>query len=320
MKAIRVHQHGGPEVMVIEEIPRPEPGPGQILVRLHAAGVNPVDTYIRAGIYATKPPLPYTPGRDAAGVVAEVGEGVTTFKPQDRVYVGESLTGTYAEFALCLPTQVFNLPERISFTQGAGINIPYATAYRALFQKAKALPGESVLIHGATGGVGLAAVQLARSAGLRVIGTGGSAAGRALVLKQGADQVLDHHAPEYPLQFKSLTGGKGVDVILEMLANVNLGKDLSMLALGGRIAIIGNRGTVEINPREAMSRDAVILGIMLGNATACELASIHAALGAGLAQGTLNPIVGQEFPLADALLAHQAVMSTGALGKIILRI
>lgn len=318
MKAIRVHQFGGPEVLRLEEVPTPQPGPGQILVCIHAAGVNPVDTYIRAGTYASKPPLPYTPGADGAGVIESVGKDVKTFKPGDRVYIGGSVTGTYAEFALCEPAQVHPLPEKVSFPQGAAVNVPYATAYRGLFQRAKGVAGETVLVHGATGGVGIASVQLARAAGMVVIGTGGTEKGRQLVLEQGAHHVLDHHAPDYPKQILDFTGGQGVDVILEMLSNVNLGKDLTMLAKNGRVAVIGSRGPVEINPRDAMSRDAAILGVMLNNASPKELAGIHMALHEGLLNGTLRPIIGKEMPLAEAAAAHKAVMEPGAHGKIVL--
>ena len=318
MKAIRVHQFGGPEVLHPEEIPQPQPGPGQILVRVHAAGVNPVDTYVRSGAYAAKPALPYTPGKDAGGVIESVGSGVTNAKPGDRVYLAESLTGTYAEFALCTLAQVQPLPDKISFSQGAAIYIPCATAYRALFQRAKAIPGETVLVHGATGGVGIAAVQLACAAGLTVIGTGGSEAGRKLVREQGAHHVLDHRAPDYLKQILDLTGGRGVDVILEMASHLNLGKDLPLLAWNGRVAIIGSRGPVEINPRDAMSREAAILGVMLNNISEKALLEIHAALGAGLANGTLSPVVAKELPLAEAAQSHKLVMEPGALGKIVL--
>lgn len=318
MKAIRVNEFGGPEVLKLEEVPESSPAAGQVLVRVRAAGVNPVDTYIRSGAHAVKPRLPYTPGLDAAGEVEAVGEGVTRLSAGQRVYVAMSLTGTYAELALCDETQCYPLPERVTFAQGAGVNTPYATAYRALFQRAKALPGETVLVHGASGGVGTAAVQLARAAGLRVVGTAGTEEGRRLVLEEGAHEVLDHRAPDYLEQLGGLTGGFGVDVILEMLANVNLDKDLGVLAKGGRVVVIGSRGTVEINPRLAMTRDASVLGMTLFNASPQELQSAHAALGAGLAAGTLRPVVGRELPLAEAARAHEEVLKPGARGKIVL--
>ena len=228
------------------------------------------------------------------------------------------MSGAYAEQALCEESDVHPLPKQLSFSQGAAINVPYATAYRALVQRAHAAAGDIVLVHGATGGVGIAAVQLARAAGMKVIGTGGTEKGRELVLQQGSHYILDHGAPDYLDQIPTLTGGRGVDVILEMLANVNLGRDLRVLAPGGRVVVIGSRGKVEIDPRDTMTRDAAIVGMLLFNTPKHEALSIHAALLVGMENGTLRPIIGEEMPLADAALAHNAVMQPGAYGKIVL--
>jgi NADPH2:quinone reductase len=318
MKAIRVHEFGDPEVMRLEEVRDPVPGLGQVLVRMHAVGVNPVDTYIRAGRYASKPALPYTPGMDGAGVIEAVGEGVSGVEVGDRVYTAGSVSGTYAEKAVCNRWQVFPLPERISFQQGAGVNVPYATAYRALFHRAKAQVGEIVLVHGASGGVGVAAVQIARSAGLIVLGSAGTDQGRELVSQQGADRVLDHKDPEHFQKVLEITGGRGVDIILEMLANVNLGRDLRVLAKDGRVVVIGSRGTVEIDPRDTMGRDASILGMTLMNAKERDVLNIHMALVAGMRNGRLNPVIGKEMPLEDAPRAHREVIESPAYGKIVL--
>jgi NADPH:quinone reductase len=319
MKAIRVSTFGGPEVLIPSDVPDPTPGPGEVVVKVDAAGVNPVDTYIRAGTYARKPELPYTPGADGAGTVEDVGTGVQNVRKGDRVYVAGSLSGTYAERALCSASQVHPLPNNVSFSEGAAVGIPYATAHFALFHRARAQRGETVLVHGATGGVGLAAVQLARRAGMTVIGTGGSEAGRAMVALQGADLVLDHADLTYTDAVREFTKGRGVDVVLEMLANVNLGKDLTLLAAGGRVAVIGSRGTVEINPRDAMSRNADVLGVMLTGAAPELIDAIHRDLAGMLERGEIKPIVGREFALADAAEAHRAVMEPGASGKIVLR-
>ncbi len=318
MKAIRVNTFGEPEVLRLEEVPTPRPGAGQVLVRMHAIGVNPVETYIRAGKYARLPALPYTPGNDGAGVVEQVGSDVNAFKPGDRVYTAGSVSGTYAEFTLCKMEQVHPLPVNVSFAQGAAMGTPYATAYRGLCQRAGAKPGETVLVHGASGGVGTAAVQLARARGLRVFGTAGSDEGRKLAHEQGAHEVFDHRAPDHFEQIMKATSGRGVDVIVELLANENLGKDLTILAKGGRVVVIGSRGRVEIDPRDTMQRDADIRGMVLPNTPPAELASIHAALVVGLENGTLRPLIGKEFSLADAAKAHRAVMQSGALGKIVL--
>ena len=318
MKAIQVHQFGGPEALVLEEIPTPKPGPGEVLVHVRAAGVNPYDTYMRAGTYAVKPSLPYTPGSDAAGTVEAVGPAVSKVKPGDRVYTAKTITGAYAEHALALESQVYPLPENISFAQGAGLWVPYGTAYTALHHHGQARAGEKLLVHGASGGVGTAAVQFARAQGLTVIGTAGTQRGLELVKKEGAHHVFDHTKAGYAEEIQKVTGGKGIDVVLEMLANVNLATDMKLLALNGRAVVIGNRGEITINPRELMARRGVVRGFTLWAATAAESAEIHAAIAAGLENGTLRPIVGKELPLKDAPKAHQEVLTPGAFGKIVL--
>ena len=319
MKAIRVHEFGGPEVMKLEEVPDPKPQAGQVLVRMHAAGVNPVEAYIRTGTYAFKPSLPYTPGNDAAGLVEAVGPEVKMVKPGERVYVTAGVSGTYSEKVLSEEGKVHRLPDHVSFEQGAAMGIPYGTAYRGLFQRAEAKAGEIVLIHGASGGVGTAAVQLARAAGMIVIGTAGSEEGMKLVKEQGAHHALNHSADGFLEQLMKLTSGRGVDVIIELLANKNLGRDLTVLAKRGRVAVIGSRGTVEINPRDTMAREADIRGVTLASASEGEYRQMNAALIAGLENGTLRPVIGQKIPLAEAARAHAEVMkSTGAHGKIVL--
>ncbi len=318
MKAIRVHAFGEPEVMVLEKVVGLEPASGQVLLRVEAAGVNPLDAYIRSGRFGVLPSLPYTPGRDAAGLVERVGEGVLGVKPGDRVYVGGSLSGTYAERALCEERQIGRLPESISYAQGAGIFIPYATAYRALFQKARALPSERVFVHGGSGAVGLAAIQLATAAGCRVAASAGTEEGRKLAREQGAERVVDHRSEAHGEEVREWAQGEGVAVVLEMLANVNLSQDLDLLAVGGRVMVIGSRGSVEIDPRAILSREACVLGVSLFRASDKEMASIRAALEAGLADGMLRPIVREELPLEQAPLAHRRAMEPGALGKIVL--
>ncbi len=319
MKAIRVTQFGGPEVLKLEDVPDPRaPQAGEVLVRVKAAGVNPADTYMRTGAYGTgNPTLPWTPGSDGAGVVEAVGPGAALPRGQ-RVYIARSVTGTYAELTLCGRGQAHPLPERVSFAQGAGVYVPYATAYRALFQLAQVKAGETVLVHGASGGVGIAVLQLGAAAGLQLIGTAGSEEGLALVRREGAHHAIDHRAADYRERIADVTGGRGVDVILEMLANVNLGHDLGMLAQRGRVVVIGSRGTVEVNPRDLMLRDAAVFGMLLWKTPEQELAAIHAALQTGLADGTLRPVVAAELPLASAPEAHRRVMAPGARGKIVL--
>lgn len=322
MKAIRVHEFGGPENLRLEDLPEPQPGPGEVVVQIKAAGVNPVETYMRAGKYPALPKLPWTPGNDGAGTVHSVGTGVRSVKAGDRVYVAGSSTGTYAEYSLSQESQVHRLAEKVSFAQGAAVGIPYATAYRALFQRAKALPNEIVLINGASGAVGLAAVQLARAYGCIVIGTAGSEEGLSLVEKHGAHYAFNHSAPDLAERVGRLAGTRsgqsGPDVILEMLANKNLATDMQMLGKRGRIVVIGNRGTIEINPRDIMAKDGVILGMSLPSASAAEQASIYSALDAALGIGVANPVVSREYPLQNAPQAHKDVIEKSTHGKLVL--
>ena len=322
MQAILARAFGGPEVLTLEEVADPAAGPTQVRVRVHAVGVNPYDTYMRTGAYAIKPDLPYTPGADAAGVIDQVGSSVTGVKIRDRVYVSGTAQGkahgAYAQFVVCELHQVHRLPDRISFTEGAGLFVPYVTAWRALFGRANTRAGDVVLIHGASGGVGVAATQFAVGAGARVIGTAGTEEGLAVVKAQGAHHAINHRTPGYLEAITKAADGRGPDVILEMLANVNLDHDLTVIAPGGRIAVIGNRGRVEIDARKIMTKDVSVFGLALWGIPAEEVRRAHAAIVAGLESGALKPVVGTEMPLKDAAIAHQRVMEPGARGKIVL--
>lgn len=318
MKAIRVEQFGEPSVLLLKEIDTPSPDAGQILVRAKAIGVNPFDTYIRSGNYGPNFKVPYTPGADAAGIVVQVGESVDAFKPGDRVYVAGNISGAYAEYILCEQAHLHPLPDNLSFSQGASIGVPYATAYYALIMRARAQAGETVLVHGATGGVGIAAVQLAVARKMTVIGTGGTDKGLQLVKEQGTPYIFNHHAEDAREEILGVNCGRGPDVILEMLANVNLATDLKMIARRGRIAVIGNRGEITINPRDMMTKESHVFGVTLPGATPEDVKEIHLNLGRGFQDGSLNPIVGEELPLSEAAVAHERVMDSGTYGKIIL--
>lgn len=318
MKTIRVQEFGPPEVMKLDDVEKPQPTDSQVLVKVEAIGVNPVETYIRSGVYAAKPELPYTPGKDASGVVEAVGDSVTKWKTGDRVYTANSISGTYAEYTLCEEIDVGRLPDNVSFEQGAGIWTPYATSYRALFQKAKAEKGETVLIHGASGGVGIAAVQWAKNAGLRVFGTASSFEGTMLVTKQGADAVFDHSSPDHFAEVAEATGGKGVDVIIEMLANKNLERDFECLAMFGSVVVVGNRGSLDFNPRVIMGKDAAVYGMALFNSLQVDRDEIHQAIFDGLTAGFLEPVIRKALPLAEAVASHHEVIEDKAFGKIVL--
>jgi len=318
VKAIVVHEFGPPKVMKLEEVPTPKPTGTQVLIKVEAVGVNPVETYIRGGSYPSKPDLPYTPGKDAAGVVQAVGADVTKWKKGDRVYTANSITGTYAEFTLVDEIDLGRLPDNVSFEQGAGIWTPYATSYRALFQKAKAKAGETVLIHGASGAVGIASIQLAKNAGLKVFGTASSFEGTRLIANQGVDATFDHTADDHLAAVAEATGGRGVDVVIEMLANENLQDDFEALVMFGRIVVVGNRGSLDFNPRVIMGKDAVVYGMALYNSPQSDRDEIHAAIFDGLTKGFLDPVIRKTMPLADAPQAHHEIIEDKAFGKIVL--
>mmetsp|Transcript_22457 Transcript_22457/g.52112 ORF Transcript_22457/g.52112 Transcript_22457/m.52112 type:complete len:367 (-) Transcript_22457:247-1347(-) len=324
MFAIEVAEYGDPDVLKCLPSKLPQPGKGEVLVSMRAAGVNPVETYIRSGKYAKLPTLPYTPGGEGAGFVSMVGEGVTKVAPNQRVYLAGSKTGTYAQYTLCSEATVFPLPDNVSFEQGACLGTAYATAHRAVFRSAQAVAGNTVLVHGATGGVGLAAVQLAKACGCIVIGSGSSKEGRDMCQRAGADHVVDHSSDAHFDEVVALTGGKGVDIIIEMLANQNLAKDLGALAIGGRVAVVGSRGPIEINPRELMQKETCIVGVAnaFQHSDPLEAAEMHQRIFDGLKSGALKPIVnGSSFTLKNASKAHEYIANNkGAQGKVVLKI
>ena len=322
MKAIRVHAFGGPDVLRLEDVSDPVPGSGEVVIDVRAAGINPADTYMRNGTYAIVPPLPYTPGGDAGGVVAAVGPGVAEFSVGDRVFVGTALsfdlTGCYAEKVLRRASEVLPLPDGVSFAAAAAFGVSYTTAHYALFERGGARAGETVFIHGASGSVGTSAIQLARRAGLKVIGSAGSATGLALIAAEGAQLAVDHTRAGYLDKVRDFTGGAGPDLVLEMLANVNLAADMDLVAKYGRIIVIGNRGEITVNPRVAMMKELDIRGIALWNATPAQVKPMMQDIMAGVAEGALRPVIGREMPLADAAAGHVAVLAPGAHGKIVL--
>ncbi len=326
MRAIVMTAFGGPEVLRLAEIPEPEPEYGQVRVRLHAAGVNPAEAYIRTGQYAFfKPELPYTPGFDGAGVVDKVGEGVKRYKSGDKVFVAALMarrnTGTYAEKVVCDAEAVHPLPDTVAFEQGAAVGFPGMAAYRALFQCARLKPAERVLIHGASGGVGTVAVQLARACGAFVIGTAGNPASMELVSSIGAHAVLNHTQAGYLDALAGLTDGAGPDVIIEMLADKNLENDMRVVAKHGRIVVIGSRGSLEMTPRLLMAKESTVMGMAIWHATPEEAHTAEAAIAAALGTGALRPVLGDVLPFEEAAQAHDSIITRGGKpGKMILHI
>lgn len=320
MRAVRVSEFGGPEVLRLRaDVPIPAPKDTQVLIKVHACGVNPVETYIRSGNYARKPALPYTPGSDVAGVIESVGERVTAFKKGDRVFTSATLSGGYADYAVAEADTVFPLSDKLNFSQGAAVAIPYFTAYRALFLKGRAKAGESVLIHGASGGVGIAACQIARAYGLKVLGTAGTEEGMNIVLRNGAHQAFNHREANYLDKIKEYTKMQGVNIIIEMLSNVNLAADLHLLSHAGRVMVVGCRGSIEINPRETMNKESSIIGVGLFLETEEERRQCAQVVLEGIEAGWLKPVVGPEYPLQEVARAHEDIIhSSGARGKMVL--
>ncbi|XP_022069377.1 quinone oxidoreductase-like [Acanthochromis polyacanthus] len=318
MKAVRVSEFGAPSVLKVASVSIPQPGIGKVLIRVHACGVNPVETYVRAGNFE-KPPLPYTPGSDAAGVVEAVGKEVTSVKKGDRVYTTATESGSYAEYTVAAEDCVHKLPDAVDFAQGAAIGIPYFTAFRALVHKARVKAGQTILIHGASGGTGMATCQLARSMGLKVLGTAGTEDGTKMITKNGAHLAFNHRKKGYTDKIMAATGGKGVDVIVEMLANSNLNKDVEMVAKGGRIVIIGSRGTIEIDPVNIMVKEVLVMGVLIFLATLEETKECEEYLYSGMEAGWLRPLIGPKYKLDKAAQAHTDIIeSSGATGKMIL--
>jgi len=315
MRAIQIQHHG--DQFQLNQPAQLTAGEGEILISVKAAGVNPVDTYIAAGTNGYSADFPHTPGKDGAGIIEALGAKVTGFEVGQRVYCSGSKTGTCADVMLADPEQVFPLPDNISFEQGACLGTPYATAWRALFIRANCQAGETVFVHGASGGVGLAAIQLAKAAGCKVFASASSEEGRALLKQQGADLIVDHSDQQH---YQEVMQAAPVDIILEMLANQNLGDDLPLLNSEGRVVVIGSRGTVEINPRDLMSKDACIMGMSMFNASPAQRKQIHQALFASAEKGEINPIIAKRFQLADSAEAHVAVMESGATGNIVINI
>lgn len=322
MKAVQFHRFGGPEVLQLDDVPDPVPGPDDVVIQVRSAGVNPADTYMRNGTYRVQPSLPCVPGGDAAGDVVAIGDNVTGLSIGDRVFTGVAMglafTGCYAELVKRRALHVRPIPHTISYSEATTFGVSYPTAHYALFARGGAQSGETLFIHGASGSVGTCAIQLAKRAGLKVIGSAGSQSGVQLVLDEGADHAVDHSKLGYFDDVRAACPGDGPDLILEMLANVNLAADMEIAAQRARIIVIGNRGEIQINPRMAMMKELDIRGIMLWNASQHQLDAVMTDLVTAATEGALGPRVGREFPLSEVAQAHELVLQNGNAGKIVL--
>lgn len=322
MKAICINEFGDASVLQLENMSDPIPAANEVVIDMMAAGVNPADTYMRTGTYAIKPELPYTPGGDAAGIISAVGADVTAVSIGDRVATGTAFSsvrlGCYAEKILRNENDVIKIPDQLSFSQATAMGVSYPTAHQALFNRGRLTAEDTVFIHGASGSVGTSAIQLAKRAGAKVIGSAGTQAGLTLIKAQGVDLAVDHTSEDYADKIVAFTNGNGVDLTIEMLANVNLATDLDLAAKYGRIVIIGNRGEITINPRMTMMKELDVMGMALANVSSESSKPIMDDLIKGINDGSLKPVTGKEMPLSDAAIAHEYVLAPGAHGKVIL--
>jgi len=320
MRAAVVKVFGPPENIRFEgryPVPRLD-SDGKALIRVKAAGVNPVDTYIRSGKYAALPSLPYIPGREGAGIVEKISGSNVRIKEGDRVWFTMPLTGPCAEFALAPTDFIFPLPANVSFEQGATLGIAYLTAYRALFTKACAQSGESLFIHGVSGGVGLAVAQLAKAHGLTIYGSASTEHGSELAKSVGVEAVYNHKEKNYVEKIMK-DHPSGFNIIIEMLANENLASDLALIAKQGRIVIVGSRGSIEFEPRAVMQKEAAVIGVMQACSSVKEYQEMAEHINGLLTKGLLSPLVGKSYPLNKVGEAHEDVMKNkGASGKLVI--
>ena len=317
-RAIVMKETGGPEVLVLRDVIMPIPSDTQVRIEVHAVGVNPVETYWRSGTAGRNPKLPYTPGRDASGIVDAIGKSVVGFKKGDRVFTTGAATGTYSHHCLVDVNDIHLLPNDVTFDAGASLGTPALAAYRAVFTRGEAKSGDKILIHGASGGVGLIAIQLAKSHGMTVVGTADNQRGVNLIKSVGCDEGFIHNKKGY---FEDVKKSGPYDLIVEVIANINLANDLSAVAKNGKVVIVGSRGEVKINPRDIMVKEVDVRGLFLTAQTLTQKRQAVAKLTAGLSQGTIKPVVSEVLALDQAARAHVRVIEReeGIIGKIILR-
>lgn len=324
MKAVAIREPGGPDVLELREIGTPEPGQGEILIRVEAAGVNRPDTIQRMGLYPPPPGAPDTPGLEVAGEVAATGPGVTRWKTGDRVcaLVGG---GGYAEYCLAHEGHAMPIPKGLSAVEAAALPETFFTVWTNVFERGALKAGETFLIHGGTSGIGTTAIQLAVAFGARVIATAGSAEKCAACEKLGAE-AINYRDKDFTAEVKSLTGGRGADVILDMVGGDYIQKNILSAAPDGRIVSIAflNGPTAEVNFMPVMLKRLTLTGSTLRPRSIEEKAALASALEAKvwplIEGGRVKPLVDSTFPLADAAKAHALMESSSHIGKIVLTV
>jgi NADPH2:quinone reductase len=321
MKAMCAQQFGGPEQLRLEDAPDPQLKDGHVLIQVKATGINPADLVRLSGRYPQSLSLPYIPGTDVSGIVEAVGAGVTHVKVGDRVF-GRSLNGGgYAEKASLPANETVLLPANLSFAEGAAIPVPFYTAYIALQHKARLKAGETVLVSGGGGGVGVAAIQLAKVAGAHVITTVGSQEKVERTRQLGADVALNYKTQDFVTEVQKLTDGQGVNVIIENVATDNLAKDFAAIARHGRIVLIGT-GTGKASEATfavttALMKDATIYAMVLGN-SADLIPEMAKTLSALFAEGKIRALISRTYPLPEARQALSDLLAAKVIGKLVL--
>lgn len=317
MKAIVYKQYGGPEVLEYVDLPTPEPKENEVLVQIGASGLNPIDTYFRSGVRPV-PSFPYIPHFDLAGTVAKVGAKVTKWKIGDRVWA-TNVQGTAAEYQTVTEEKLFPLPEHMSFAEGAAVPMAFMTAHLALFARGKLTNAETVLIYGASGAVGQAAVQLAKLVGATVIATAGSEEKAQLAKASGADQIILYKTEDIVERVNEITEGDGVPLILDMSLSDNIDRNFEMIKNRGRIVTIGspNNNTPVLPWRLLNAKNASLQGILLFTAEPEEFQLAGNEISRGLAEKKLSAHVGAEFPLKEAAAGHLALAEKKYSGSIV---
>ncbi|WP_297853428.1 NADPH:quinone oxidoreductase family protein [Meiothermus sp.] len=320
MKAIQVHRAGGPEVLELVDLPKPSPGPGQVLVRLEAIGLNFADILYVAGEYLVRTRYPTVPGMEFAGIIEALGEGVEGLQVGQRVAALGS--GAFAEYATVPARAVLPVPPQMSAAEAAAFPVSYFTAYFALQTQARAQPGEWVLIQAAAGALGTASIQVAKALGLRVVALASSEEKLALCRSLGADVTLLNTQDNLVDAVKNATEGQGVDILMEVVGGAGFAHSLKMLAYRGRLLVIGSasREMAQMYPVSLMKGNQSVIGVWLTPflSDPAALQAATAFLMPLVASGKVRPVVGERFKLEEAAEAFRFVLSRKNTGKVIL--
>jgi len=322
MKAWRVHDWCEPEQISFEEIEPAEPGEKEIRIRNKAAALNFYDILLIQGKYQVKPPRPFTPGSEIAGVVDAVGSGVTDFKPGDRVQA-MAISGGYAEYSLAPAAKTFRIPDQMSFGEAAAMIVIYQTSYFALTARTAIKPGEWLLVHAAAGGVGVSATQIGRALGARIIATAGSPEKLEFCRSQGAEHALNYRDAAWVDQVKQITGGRGADVIYDPVGGEIFELSTKCIAPEGRLLVIGFAGGAipSIAANRILLKNISIIGAYWGGYLEHRpnyMAETQTALFKMYEAGQIKPVVSQTFDLKDAVAALQALATRKTYGKVVL--